>query len=159
MGSRVSRLSRAVAGSASQAESQSSTAATPPQFLAAQKASAVHDASRRVLLDDAMLPTENPLKQPGSSVSHAVAAASNMREARLQDALGRGGGGGHEGQGVGVTDEELRNAYSVQAPIHILPRMKSPLKPLTLRCKTVTLSPSLSCRAAMRHAPWPTMRT
>ena len=124
MGGRVSRLSRAVAGPSSQAATPSSTAATPPQFLAATKASAVIDASRRVLSDDTASPAEDIYKQTGSNPSHAVAAASNMRAARLQDALGRGGGGGHEGEGA-VTDEQLRNAYSVQVEIpgkHMCPQ-------------------------------------
>jgi hypothetical protein len=109
----LSRLSPSVTAAAHVA-SPSSTAATPPQFLAAQKASAVIDASRRALLEN-----EGPLSAVANSNiasdrANESADVANIQSARLQDALGRGGGGGQDG-GVGaVTQEQLRAAYSMQ---------------------------------------------
>jgi hypothetical protein len=108
MGVRISRLAPSVTATTHVA-SPSSTAATPPQFLAAQKASAVIDASRRALLDNAVLSPKDV-----SNPSSEDAFVSGPRSARLQDALGRGGGGGHDGEGGAVTQEQLRSAYSMQ---------------------------------------------
>ena len=111
MGGRLSRISPSVTAAAHVA-SPSSTAATPPQFLAAQKASAVIDASRRALLEN-----EGPLSAAAnikSDTAKESADVTNIQSTRLQDALGRGGGGGQDG-GVGaVTQEQLRAAYSMQ---------------------------------------------
>jgi hypothetical protein len=110
----VSRISHSVAASSKHAATPSSTAATPPQFLAAQKASAVIDASRRALQDGAepLSHASNPASKSESTRSEAF--SSSMRSAPLQDALGRGGGGRVDaGEGGGaVTEEELRGAYA-----------------------------------------------
>ena len=111
MGARLSRLAPSVTASTHTASS-SSTAATPPQFLAAQKASAVIDASRRALLDNDDQP-HNAVKDFSGSPSEDK-FVSGPRSARLQDALGRGGGGGQDGEGGAVTQEQLRSAYSMQ---------------------------------------------
>jgi hypothetical protein len=115
MGARASRLSSAVAASTSHAAMPSSTAATPPQFLAAQKASAVIDASRRALSDHHEA-TADVSKNPSAitDASAVNAVPSNAHSARLQDSLGRGGGGGLERVGAAVTEEQLRAAYSMQ---------------------------------------------
>jgi hypothetical protein len=113
MGARASRLSSVVAASTPHAV-PSSTAATPPQFLAAQKASAVIDASRRALSDCGDAPKDPSVNTSSLGIANAVGAVSpDERSARLQDALGRGGGGGLDGDGA-VTEEQLRAAYSMQ---------------------------------------------
>ena len=112
MGGRVSRLSHSVAASSKHAATPSSTAATPPQFLAAQKASAVIDASRRALLDNAE--ASSAASNPASKSTITEAFSSSMRSAPLQDALGRGGGGRLDAGEGAVTEEQLRGAYALK---------------------------------------------
>lgn len=68
------------------------------------------DASRQALLDNQRATSDAP--QSISNLTRQDAAVSSLGSLRLQDALGRGGGGGQEGEGGAVTPEQLRAAYS-----------------------------------------------